>query len=292
MRDHEKAAKRFYGYRQEDFSKPEHRVYAFAEGLIRARKLESIPEPPLAPERPEVAGFNGLREAQLIAVRTGNMYDSIGDSAIDNFDKTMNRIMSGEELPSVDGEDGTYRRPKHDRLMHYIEQDNQTYLATVWAERELANAMKKNGVNDVSVKPFYNNREWGNVYTVNKPNGDTMSFSVYEHRNSDAIIINGMTNWDGEELPYAGDSKNIFFAEIQGDDREKAADVLAYFMKESQTGEIKNDVELANSAMRLDWNAILSKQIPGFKKWAEEQGMNISEPKTEEDILKGLDFDA
>ena len=63
----------------------------------------------------------------------------------------------------------------------------------------------------VNVSSFNNGREYGLVYTVDTPSGDKRSFSVYEHRNSDSIIINGKTNWNkNEDLPYAADSKNIY----------------------------------------------------------------------------------
>lgn len=282
----------------EIFESPRNRLKAYAEGLIIARKIEQIPEPDPAPQRVEATGFVGLSEAQKVAVGTANMYDSIGNSALNSLENTLNRISNGEELDYSNSEyargesESTYERPKHDRLMHFIENNSQTYLATAWAENELHSEMVKQGVENVKVDSFYNTREWGNVYTVDHPDGGNMSFSVYEHRNSDAIIINGKKNWDGEELPYVADSKYEFFAEIPGDDKVKAAQILTYFMKETQKGEIQDEATLANSAMRIDWVSVLSEKIPGFGKWAEEHGHDVSEAKTDEDILKRLDFDS
>lgn len=72
--------------------------------------------------------------------------------------------------------------------------------------------MERADVSNVTVSSFYNSREWGNAYTVMTPDGSTRTFSVYEHRNTDSVIINGKTNWKGSdvELPYVEDNKYSF----------------------------------------------------------------------------------
>lgn len=160
--------------------------------------------------------------------------------------------------------------------------NQKAYLALAFPENELKDALKEAGVKNVKIDSFTNGREVGNIYTVYQPDGNTRSFSVYEHRNSDSIIINGSTNWskESEELPYASNHKNGFFAEISYSDTKRAAGTLAYFMKEAQKGELEDDATLVNKAERLDWNAILREQLPGFKEWSDKQGFkknNLSE---------------
>lgn len=145
--------------------------------------------------------------------------------------------------------------------------DQKFYLATAFPNFELQEALNKYEISNVKVDSFTNGREYGNVYTVETPDGDTMSFSVYEHRNTDSIIINGKKNWDGVELPYAQDSKHAYFSEIRVGDTRRAAENLAFFIKEVQNGEIDDTDELVAKAEKLDWTSIIDKKIPGYKNW-------------------------
>jgi len=61
---------------------------------------------------------------------------------------------------------------------------------------------------DVHIECFVNCRECGLTFTVRKKEGNNRkTFCIYEHRNSDEIIINGIDNWSSfsEDLPYMGD---------------------------------------------------------------------------------------
>ena len=57
---------------------------------------------------------------------------------------------------------------------------------------------------DVYVRCFQNLREMGLTFTTGE-----MTYCIYEHRNSDSIVINGKKNWSGGagDLPYMTDSK-------------------------------------------------------------------------------------
>lgn len=288
-----------------DFTKKDRNIVRVANDLYLLRKSMDVPEPPKAPDREVNDRIVGLRDAQLENLRKYNDpgYDHyegrkiLGDSVENYFDDTLNRVVSGEEYkPFDDSVDNQMYAPKHDQFMNALEENDQLYMATVFPDKELKEEMERADVSNVTVSSFYNSREYGNAYTVMTPDGDTRTFSVYEHRNTDSIIINGKTNWKGSdvELPYTADSKHEFFAEIPYGERNQAARTLTYFMKNAQNGTLEDDQYLSNNAPRRDWNAILSEQIPGFKDWHEEnfpaqaaeKGLN-----EDEDILRRLDFD-
>lgn len=76
---------------------------------------------------------------------------------------------------------------------------------------------------------FTNCREQGHTYIVHAKNGKSFTFCIYEHRNSDEIIINGKeghVSLNGE-LPYKGDNKNEYIASFGPDDYYKAARKLS-----------------------------------------------------------------
>ena len=60
----------------------------------------------------------------------------------------------------------------------------------------------------ICVNCFQNCREMGLTFT-NLDSNDDMTYCVYEHRNSDDIIINGKKNWTSfaGDLPYIGKTK-------------------------------------------------------------------------------------
>lgn len=210
------------------------------------------------------------------------MYGTLPRSSENDLEPVLNRIADGQSFVNVadDGvavEDYKSIIPRQEILMAALTGDegnssnNQLYLSTAFPERELNDALKEYPVNSVSVSAFYNSREWGNAYTVVDPEGNTRTFSVYEHRNTDSIIVNGKKNWDPNEgLPYAADNKNGFFAEFHPEDRKAAADALVYFMREAEKGDLPDDDVLVNSADHRDWRSILSDSVPGFKDWAEK----------------------
>ena len=235
-----------------------------------------------APER-EKSDIIGLDNAQkeIVKMANGEYSDHMGKyfykGVSDDTDNTINRVIAGEKYPQLLQYEENSIIPERDRLIRVIsnsdnpEYNNQLYMGTVFPDKELKESFKKHNVTGVSVSPFYNTREYGLAYTVMEPNGDTRTFSVYEHRNTDSIIINGKTNWDtSSELPYAADSKNEFFAEFSYNDREQVADALAFYVKSAQSGDLPDDETLVRSASKRDWRAILSEKIPGFKTWADE----------------------
>lgn len=172
---------------------------------------------------------------------------NIGFSAEKHFHFTKDRLI-GNEI--VNPNYANYPQdivPKHDKLMAALENENQLYLSTVFVDKELKKAMETKNIKDgsVGVASFYNTREWGNVYTVTQPDGNKRSFSVYEHRNSDDIIINGKTNWEGDhELPYSGDSKYKYFGSFDYNRPDQAAESLARWIEAAQDGRLDSDEEI------------------------------------------------
>lgn len=249
----------------------------------------------------------GLREAQEAAVEEFN-YNGFRGTEYERkpysgetepyLQESIARIIRGDELPEfADNQEDRTLLPLKDRLHFSLHPESpaynqQLYLATVFPVRELQEEMAKAGVDNVSVSVLKNGRENGNIYSVLEPDGSVRAFTVYEHRNSDSIVINGKENWDGTELPYAGDSKNNFYAEIGHGDNRQAARTLAFFMKEAQAGGLGSDRELDHEAPRLDWANIIGEQIPGYRKWLEDQGHEVKRPgdESEDDILNRLDF--
>lgn len=196
-------------------------------------------------------------------------------------------------IPDIGNEDVSYLLPDRQRAAHVFNESSQFNLAMAFPNMELKDAMEKADMRDVKATPFLNMREAGIAYTVQQPDGNTRTFSVYEHRNTDSIIINGTENWDGESLPYAGDSKNIFFAEFAPDDRKQAADALVMFMKDAQNGELDSTHELASKAQHRDWDAILRSNPVFGSAYGEfsDKHYGKREEMTDESILGKLDFD-
>ena len=212
----------------------------------------------------------------------------------------------GEDFPfdfdEYEDREKSYYLDEFDRIKGEIICTQGFNLAYVFPNKELKNAMDTYEVDNVYVDSFVNGREYGNVYSVAMPNGDTMSFSVYEHRNSDSIIINGKRNWDksSDELPYAADSKYQCFAEVECENYREAADMLCFFLKDAQNGTLKDTEELIRQAPRIDWNTRLAKQLgssymeflEGYSpQEAHRVRKNLSgERKSDQEILDELDF--
>ncbi len=212
--------------------------------------------------------------------------------------ESIARIVRGDELPDfADSAEDRTLLPLKDRLHFSLHPDSpaynqQFYLAAVFPVKELQEEMAKVNVDNVTVSVLRNGRENGNVYSVLEPDGTVRAFSVYEHRNSDSIIINGKTGWDGKELPYAANSSRNFYAEIPAGDNRQAARVLSYFMKEAQAGNLGSDYELDRDAPRLDWANIIGDSVPGYKDWLTKSGYESKRPEeeTEDDVINRLDF--
>jgi hypothetical protein len=264
----------------------EKQLVNLAADLINRKKAYNMPESN-APKREKFASVIGLEDAQKEVIKSYNIqgydenkYEIIQKDAENYLDKALDRIAAGEKYEPIEALGGSGVNnslvPDRDRVFRQISNPdsedfkNQLYLGTVFPERELKDSLERAGVENVSASSFENGREWGIAYTVMTPDGGSRSFSLYEHRNSDSIIINGKTNWDGKDIPFAADSKDKFFAEFAPSDKKQAADALAFFMKEAQKGELDNDEDLVNKAEHRDWRSILGETLPGYTEWADK----------------------
>jgi len=283
-------------------------IHELGDDLIRRRLGDELSHEPA--EAVENSGLLGLQEAQDRALKGYNrpVYGwtkpedgpEIGEVE-PHFQEAIGRVVRGDSAAPesiIESSDHRSLVSEQERIFNMLHpdspiQNNQLYLASVFPVRELKGEMERVGLDGVSVSSLENGREWGNVYTVMTPEGGTRSFAVYEHRNTDSIIINGKEDWDGDGLPYAGESKNQFYAEFAPDDRKRAAQALTFYMMQAQSGALEEDTELVAKAQHRDWNAILDAQLPGFKSWRQSQITDryiAPEQESEEDILSRLDF--
>lgn len=85
---------------------------------------------------------------------------------------------------------------------------------------------------DVYVRCFQNLREMGLTFTTNG-----MTYCIYEHRNSDAIIINGKKGWSGGvgDLPYMSDSKWENIKSFSYNEHLKCAECLIKLLLKNDT---------------------------------------------------------
>lgn len=92
---------------------------------------------------------------------------------------------------------------------------------------------------DIHVGAFTNCREVGLTFMVASTYKEGMYYGVkpftwciYEHRNSDEIIINGKEGYISlnGDLPYRADSKYVYFEAFSYHEHMKAADTLARFI--------------------------------------------------------------
>ncbi len=214
--------------------------------------------------------------------RNGNDLDNyIAPNAEQFINSTIKRWLDGERI-ELGSNDSPRDLTSRDALLAHLSnpghsgcQEQEFALALLlpsMVERVLDAGADTEAIT-VKVSTFFNCRENGLVYTVEQPDGMTRSFSVYEHRNSDSIIINGCANWDGASLPYASDSAHVFFAELSCGNYEQAADALTFFITNAARGELAGNIELVNSCEHLDWGAIISKSIPEFGQWLEDKGV-------------------
>ena len=109
-----------------------------------------------------------------------------------------------------------------------------------------------------------------------------MVFYQLFYRNCDSFIMNRARNFifqtnEDDPLPYAGTTKDEFFAEFGPGDYRQAAETLGFFMKAAQKGELESDRELVAKAEHRDWKAILSESVPGFREWLEERKKDRNE---------------
>lgn len=77
---------------------------------------------------------------------------------------------------------------------------------------------------DVYVRCFHNCREMGLTFTLWRGAKPNLTYCIYEHRNSDEIIVNHAEGWVGvgETLPYLGDKYTYDHAFPHGEYRQCA----------------------------------------------------------------------
>lgn len=230
------------------------RLYDTAKRMIVAAHYQENTSRTTDTKRERNAGLIGADEAMDEYV-AGDTYALAGADK-DTLDRAINDLIVNGEMEDVNRcehldvhpddyryHDYTYHFDAYDQCRYKI-RDGERYLAVVFPDNELKKAMTRKGVENVRTSSFNNLRENGLVYTVDSPNGDTRSFCAYESRNSDEIIINGITNWDGHKLPYAGETKYDYFSRHSYDDWEGAAEKLASYLSGAQKGTLPSDKEL------------------------------------------------
>ena len=213
-----------------------------------------------------------------------------GQQASDYYDALLDDAINNNRGVLSNGEDSLY--DDYDMIYSNCTSDQQMYLYTVFPQKELNDKLEQYGIDDVMVSSFQNGREQGNVYTVYTPGNNTMSFSVYEHRNTDSIIINGKSNWDGKELPYTEDNKNAYFDEYHHKDYSQAADSLAMYLKDAQNGKLPTEEYLKNNGPRVDHIDEMSKKSAEFIEWFKKNNPEEYDEymRKKNDPLYGLDF--
>jgi len=284
-------------------------LHDLSKDLLKRRQSYALTFEPTADVQTN-SGLIGLQDAQEAFLKHMNhpeYYAREGHSYMGDveghYQEAISRVVRGDSAnPYVDNEGDRSLMPEADRIFNAMHPDNtvssnlgnnQLYMAAVFPVNELKTEMERVGIDGVSVSTLDNGREQGNVYTVVTPDGSTRSFAVYEHRNTDSIIINGKAGWDGNDLPYAGETKEEFYAEFEPEDRKRAAQALTFYMAAAQKGTLEEDAELVRKATRRDWAAILDNSIAGFKEWRQSKVTDTyiaPEQENEEDILKRLDF--
>lgn len=82
---------------------------------------------------------------------------------------------------------------------------------------------------EIDVGTFTNCRECGLTFKIMKTGGKSFTWCVYEHRNSDQIIVNGREGYISMngELPYKADSKYDYLNSFDYGNYERCADYLA-----------------------------------------------------------------
>jgi len=102
-------------------------------------------------------------------------------------------------------------------------------IVTKLLQMELSNDDREETIHEyISVGVFTNCRECGHTYKVMAENGKSFTWCVYEHRNSDNIIINGKEGYISiaGDLPYCSDSKWEYLASFEYGAYQKTAHKL------------------------------------------------------------------
>lgn len=249
-----------------------------------AEQYEGMNNPP---QRPDNDRMFGLDTARYEAVEHYNNlgYDFtkehyLSENVTKYIEPTLDRIAAGEvyDPPQLSQASERHFAKEENVLMSVVSNpenngfDRTFYMQTVFPENELRESLERHNVDNVSVSFVPNGREDGLAYTVMQPDGSTRTFNVYEHRNTDSIVIAGTTNWKPGTIPRSSDSKDAIFAEFAPEDARQVADALTFYLQSAQRGDLPDDKTLEATSERRDWLAILDEDIPGFKQWAQDHG--------------------
>lgn len=117
----------------------------------------------------------------------------------------------------------------------------------------LRNNQQLNDLVDISIGAFTNCREVGLTFTVmgyNDDEGkpiigsldDVFTYCVYEHRNTDDIILNGKRGWIhyNGELPYKGETKSEYIESFLWNEHFQCAEELAQLILKSRAEYLKS----------------------------------------------------
>ena len=106
---------------------------------------------------------------------------------------------------------------------------------------------RQKGIGEVYIGTFTNCRECGLTFIINDFN-HAFTFCVYEHRNSDEIIINGKEGFISAngDLPYNGETKWDYLKVFKPKEFEACAESLAQMIVEKRKEWNKKSVEKMN----------------------------------------------
>ena len=117
----------------------------------------------------------------------------------------------------------------------------------------LRNNEELNDKCDISIGAFTNCRECGLTFTPFSYKDDEgefvhtepFTFCVYEHRNSDDIILNGKDGWISlnGHLPYQADSKSVYIASFPYSEHYKCAEKITELILEKRLVAIAKQLE-------------------------------------------------
>lgn len=235
-------------------------INGLASDLVIQRRAYDYPWSYDTPARPEMDGVEGLEEAREGVVQAFNTdtYASPNDYLMGKdvpgyMDQTLDRIVHGEKYELADTPEDGYALsliPERDRLMSVLSNpdspnfNSYMYLSTVFPEKELKSAMNRSGVTGVTVER--GGSEGGPIdlaYTVDGADGAKRRFTVSEKFDEISIVA------DKPKEPGA----RPFEITVHKDERERAAEALAFLMKESQNDVNKTGVSVYDSADTRKW---------------------------------------
>lgn len=236
-------------------------INGLASDLIIQRRAYDYPWAYSVPARPEMKGVEGLEEAREGVVQAFNTdnYASPNDYLMGKdvpgyMDQTIDRIVQGEKYDLADTPNDGYALsliPERDRLMSVLSNpdspnfNSHMYLSTVFPEKELKSAMDRSGLRGVTVE-----RGGGSEgtpidlsYSVDGADGSKRRFTVTEKFDEISIVA------DKPNEPGA----RPFELTVHKDERDRAAEALVFFMRESQDDVNKNGTSIYDSADTRTW---------------------------------------